>query len=188
MMSPTTKPLQCMYHRLLRPKISFRRPQLVKLTSLLLNLWNRSLEEVMLKLPKPIKQRKPRLHTLIQFEISEEEPFSGGSDEEYQPNDEDEQSEDTEVIADFIASSAGRSTESPSPTPASSSSSYPSDARWKRDVLPLRRETFIENHGVQNIDAITEDGRVSLSKIYAYFAPDDLIDVMVIHTNNYAAL
>ena len=51
--------------------------------------------------------------------------------------------------------------------------------------MPLGRETFIGNHGVQNIDAITEDGRVGLIKIYAYFVPDDLIDEMVIHTNNY---
>ncbi|CAG5046445.1 unnamed protein product [Parnassius apollo] len=122
------------------------------------------------------------------LENSDEEPFSSGSDEEYQPNDEDEDIEDTEVIADFIASSAGRSTESPSPTPASSSLFKPSDAEWKRDVLPLGRETFIGNHGVQNIDAITEDGKVSLFKIYAYFVPDDFIDVMIIHTNNYAQL
>ena len=44
------------------------------------------------------------------LENSDEEPFSSGSDEEYQPNNEDEESEDTEVIADFIANSAGRGT------------------------------------------------------------------------------
>lgn len=42
------------------------------------------------------------------LESSDEEPFSSGSDEEYL-----EEIEDTEVIANFIASS-GRSTESPS--------------------------------------------------------------------------
>uniref|UniRef100_A0A1E1WRK4 Uncharacterized protein n=1 Tax=Pectinophora gossypiella TaxID=13191 RepID=A0A1E1WRK4_PECGO len=103
------------------------------------------------------------------LENSDEEPFSSGSDEEFQPNDEDEESEDTEVIANFIASSAGGSTQRSSPTPASSSSN--SSAEWKSDVLPLGRETFKGNHGVQNIDAITEDGRVSLIKNYAYFYP-----------------
>ncbi|CAB3231887.1 unnamed protein product [Arctia plantaginis] len=83
------------------------------------------------------------------LENSDVEPFKGGSDEEYQPNDEDEESEDTEINADFIASSAGRNTESLSPTPASSSSSNPSDAQWKTDVLPLEREILIGNHGVQ---------------------------------------
>lgn len=121
------------------------------------------------------------------LESSDEEPFSSGSDEEYQPNEADEEIEDTEVIENFIASS-GRSTENPSLTPANPSSSNTSDAQWKTDVLPLGRETFIGNHGVQNMDAITEDGHVSLQKIYNYFVPDDLIDEMVIHTNNYARL
>ncbi|CAH2228141.1 jg6652, partial [Pararge aegeria aegeria] len=42
------------------------------------------------------RRRYTNKELLRYLENSEEEPFSGGSDEEYQPNDEDEQSEDTE--------------------------------------------------------------------------------------------
>ncbi|KAF9413738.1 hypothetical protein HW555_008184 [Spodoptera exigua] len=67
--------------------------------------------------------------------------FSDGSVEEYQPNyDEGEESEDTEVIANFIASSADRRSEGPSAIPASLSVSNVSDAQWKRDVLPRNEE------------------------------------------------
>lgn len=114
--------------------------------------------------------------------LEDEEPFSDGSDDDYQPNDEDHDSEDTEIIANFIASSNAL------PTPTTSTSSNASVTPWKSDILPLGRETFIGDHGVQNIDAITEDGRVSLTKIYSYFVPDDLIEEMVVHTNNYAHL
>lgn len=131
------------------------------------------------------------------LEDSDEEAFSSGSDDEWQPDNENEEIEDTEVIANYIASTAER-TETPSPTPASPSSPNPgspttssnaSETQWKGDVLPLGRETFTGIHGVQNMAAIiSEDGQISLNKIYAYFVPDDLIDEMVIHTNNYAGL
>lgn len=123
------------------------------------------------------------------LENSDEEPFSDGSDDEFQPDGEDEESEDAESIANFIASSAVRRSQSSSPIPlASSTSSDASNVQWKSDILALGRETFTGNHGIQNIAAITEDGRVSLNKIYAYYVPDDLIDEMVTHTNNYAQL
>lgn len=117
---------------------------------------------------------------------TDEDPFSGGSDEEYQPDETDEDSEDTEVIANFIASTSSAVSPQP-PSPGSSFEPEP-ESEWKSDVLPIGRETFTGRQGVQNIDAILDDGQVSLTKIYEYFVPDTLIDNMLIHTNNYAHL
>jgi hypothetical protein len=142
-------------------------------------------------------KRYTEAEILRYLESSDEEPFSSGSDDEWQPNNEDEEIETTEVIANFIASNAER-TDTPLPTPASPSSSNlaspttssnASDTQWKEDILPLGRETFTGNYGVQNMAAIrSEDGRVSLNQIYAYYVTDDLLDEMVIHTNNYARM
>ncbi|CAH2083704.1 unnamed protein product [Euphydryas editha] len=55
---------------------------------------------------------------------SDKVAFSSGSDDEWQPDNDNEKIENTEVIANYIASTAER-TETPSPTPASLSSPNP---------------------------------------------------------------
>lgn len=53
-------------------------------------------------------KRYTEAEILRYLESSDEEPFSSGSDDEWQPNNEDEEIETTEVIANFIASNAER--------------------------------------------------------------------------------
>ncbi|KAH9631144.1 hypothetical protein HF086_001079 [Spodoptera exigua] len=104
------------------------------------------------------------------------DPFSDGSVEEYQPNyDEGEESEDTEVIANFIASSAGRRSEGPSAIPASSSVSNVSDAQWKRDVLPL--EVQIGVVGEQRTHKIDPLIHKVINNFRILYIPSDVIVV-----------
>lgn len=63
------------------------------------------------------------------------------------------------------------------------------DTQWSETILPIGREQFIGNSGLQNFDAVTnEEGSVNIIKVMEYFVNNDILDYMVEKTNAYAHL
>lgn len=58
---------------------------------------------------------------------------------------------------------------------------------WEEDILPIGREIFTGKSGVLDVQSIyDESGDISVMKIYEYLVSNDLIELMVNKTNNYA--
>ncbi|CAB3222642.1 unnamed protein product [Arctia plantaginis] len=133
---------------------------------------------------------------------AEENNFSDGSDKMYQPvDDEDSEENQEESLSDIkreVIRITSRRRQEQIPVSEPSTSFFDGNDRqqhphnqeeWVEDVLPIGREPFTGNFGIQNIQAITnEEGVVTIPNIVEFFINEDIIDNMITKTNAYAAI
>ncbi|XP_045449957.1 piggyBac transposable element-derived protein 4-like [Melitaea cinxia] len=111
------------------------------------------------------------------LEGSEDEDFSDGSDDMYEPTrEEHDESEDEEENSQIEEQQVCETETNQDPT-------------WVEYILPIGRETFIGSSGLQNTLVIrNQDGSVAIEKIMEYFVSDEIFHCMVEKTNSYAEL